>query len=64
MKSKQHIHIGIEDADRGFDGFVGAWHTAETGEIEQVEIHLNFEDFAMLSSLPLLAMTLFRSIYA
>jgi len=33
MKSKQHIHIRIEDADRGFDRFVEAWHTAETGEI-------------------------------
>jgi predicted transcriptional regulator len=50
MMSKQHIHIGIEDASRGFDRFVEAWHKAETGEIEQAEIHLNFEDFAMLSS--------------
>ena len=48
--SKKHTHIGIEDATRGFDGFVEAWHKAETGEIEQAAIHLNFEDFAMLSS--------------
>ncbi len=50
MMSKQHIHIGIEDASRGFDRFVEAWHNAKTGEIEQAEIHLNFEDFAMLSA--------------
>lgn len=47
---KQHIHIGVEDADRGYDRFVEAWHKAETGETEQAEIHLNFEDFAMLAS--------------
>jgi len=50
MMSKQHIHIGIEDTSRGFDRFVEAWHKTETGEIEQAEIHLNFEDFDMLSS--------------
>ena len=48
--SKQHIHIGVEEADRGFERFIDAWHKAETGEIEQAEIHLNFEDFAMLAS--------------
>jgi len=47
---KQHTHIGIEDAARGFDRFVEAWHKAEAGEIERAEIHLNFDDFAMLSS--------------
>ena len=40
----------MEDAERGFDRFVEAWHRAEAGEIEQVEVHLNFEDFAMLLS--------------
>ena len=45
--SKQHIHIGVEDASRGFDRFVEAWHKAEMGEIEQAEIHLNFEDFEL-----------------
>ena len=49
--SKQHIHIGIEDASHGFDRFFEAWHKAEAGEIEQAEIHLNFEDLAMLSSI-------------
>ena len=49
MMSKQHIHIGVEDASHG-DRFVEAWHKAETAEFEQAEIHLNFEDFAMLSS--------------
>jgi predicted transcriptional regulator len=51
MMSKQHIHIGVEDASHGFDRFIEAWHKAEKGEgeIGQAEIHLNFEDFAMLS---------------
>ncbi len=48
--SKQHIHIGVEDAKHGYERFVEAWHKAETGDIEQVEVHLNFEDFAMLLS--------------
>ena len=50
MISKQHIHIGVEDAERGFDRFIEAWHKAEAGDTEQAEIHLNFEDFAMLAS--------------
>ncbi|MGB5458175.1 MAG: hypothetical protein WBO16_06455 [Gammaproteobacteria bacterium] len=50
MMGKQHIHIGIEDASHGFDRFVEAWHKAEAGEIEQAEVHLYFEDFAMPSS--------------
>lgn len=48
--SKQHIHIGVEEAERGFDRFIEAWHKAESGESEPVEIHLNFEDFAMLAA--------------
>lgn len=48
--NKQHIHIGVEDADRGFERFVKAWHKAETSETGQAEIHLNFEDFAMLAA--------------
>lgn len=48
--TKQHIHIGVEDANRGFDRFVEAWHRAETGEINRAEIHLNFEDLAGLVS--------------
>jgi len=48
--SKQHIHIGVEDAKHGFVRFVEAWHKAETSETEQAEIHLNFEDFSMLAS--------------
>jgi hypothetical protein len=50
MMIKQHIHIGVDDANHGFDRFVEGWHKAETGEVEQAEIHLNFEDFAMPSS--------------
>ncbi len=48
--NKQHIHIGGEDANRGFERFVEAWHKADAGKIENAEIHLNFEDFAMLAS--------------
>jgi predicted transcriptional regulator len=46
--SKQHIHIGVEDAERGYDRFINAWNKAETDKIEPVEVHLNFEDFSML----------------
>ena len=48
--TKRHVHIGVEDAEYGFERFVEAWHKAEAGEMEQVEVHLNFEDFAMLLS--------------
>ena len=48
--SKQRIHIGVEDADRGFDRFIRAWQKAEAGEIDSPEVHLNFEDFAMLAA--------------
>ncbi len=48
--SKQHIHIGVEDANYGFERFTEAWHKAKVGEVEQAEIHLNFEDFSMLAS--------------
>ena len=50
MMSKQHIHIGVEDAERGFKRFVDNWRKAETGTIDQAEIHLNFESFSMLAS--------------
>lgn len=48
--NKQHIHIGVEDAERGLKRFVDSWHKAETGVIDQVEIHLNFENFSMLAA--------------
>jgi predicted transcriptional regulator len=47
---RKHIHIGVEEADRGFERFVEAWREAEAGDVEQVEIHLNYEDFAMLAA--------------
>ncbi len=50
MNKKQHIHIGVEDADHGFERFVKAWHETRVNETGQAEIHLNFEDFAMLAS--------------
>jgi predicted transcriptional regulator len=46
--SKQHIHIGVEDSERGYKRFIKAWHKAENNKIEQTEIHLNFEDFSIL----------------
>lgn len=48
--SKQHIHVGVEDAERGYKRFTEAWHKTEAGDIEQAKVHLNFEDFAMLLS--------------
>lgn len=48
--SKQHKHIGVEDSGRGFKRFVDTWHRAESGETDQVEIHLNFESFSTLAS--------------
>lgn len=50
MMSKQHKHIGVEDSDRGFRRFAETWHRAESGEIDQAEIHLNFESFSTLAS--------------
>jgi predicted transcriptional regulator len=46
--SKQHIHIGVENAEHGFSRFIDAWHNAEA---EGAEVHLNFEDFAMFASI-------------
>ena len=61
--SKQHIHIGVEDAGRGFERFMEAWRKAEAGEIEEAEVHLNFEDFAkLLSVLTPKRLTLLRSL--
>lgn len=45
--SEQHIHIGVEEAERGFERFMEAWHS----KIEEAEVHLNIEDFAKLVSL-------------
>jgi len=49
--SKQHIHIGTEDPDRGFQRFTDAWEHAEQGLITETEVHLNFEDLSMLLSI-------------
>lgn len=49
--TKQHLHIGVEDAKQGFERFVDAWHRAEKAAIAPPEIHLNFEDFSMLMAL-------------
>ena len=48
--SKRHIHIGVENSERGYGRFIKAWRKAENNEIEQTEIHLNFEDFSVLLS--------------
>lgn len=46
--SKQHIHIGVENADQGYGRFIDAWHKAESGEVAEAEVHLNFEDLSQL----------------
>jgi len=46
--TKQHIHIGTEAPDRGFELYVDTWQRAERGERLETEVHLNFEDLAML----------------
>ncbi len=46
--SKQHIHIGTEDANRGFDRFIDTWERAEKSESTEAEVHLNFEELSML----------------
>ena len=51
MKNKQHIHVGIEDTDRGFERFLETWERAEQGQIRETEVHLNFEDMSMLLSI-------------
>ena len=51
MKNKQHIHVGMEDTDRGFERFVETWERAERGQIKEMEVHLNFEDLSMLLSI-------------
>jgi predicted transcriptional regulator len=47
---KQHIHVGVEDSSRGLDRFVETWKSAEAGKRTKTEIHLNYEDFAMLAA--------------
>ena len=48
--TKQHIHIGAESSERGFDRFVDAWQRAECGDLTEAEVHLNFQDLPMLLS--------------
>ncbi len=49
--NKQHIHIGTEDANHGFERFVETWERAEQGQIREAEVHLNFQDLSMLLSI-------------
>lgn len=46
--SKQHIHVGTESAERGFERFKDAWHHAEQDTLAETEVHLNYEDLPML----------------
>jgi len=48
--SNQHIHIGVEDAQQGFERFIDAWRKAQSGAVDEAEVHLNFEDFSMLTA--------------
>lgn len=50
IMTKQHIHIGVEDSKHGFERFIDAWHKAQSDTAHETEVHLNFEDFAMLAS--------------
>ena len=49
--NKQHIHVGVEDTNRGFERFVETWVRAEKGQITETEVHLNFQDLRMLLSI-------------
>ncbi len=46
--AKQHIHIGVEAPDKGFDRFVQAWEQAVQGGQFDPQKHLNFADLAKL----------------
>jgi len=48
--NEKSIQIGVEEETRGYDRFVDAWNRAENGSDVEAEVHLNFEDFAMLAS--------------
>lgn len=48
--SKQHIHLGVENAEAGYERFIKAWERAEAGKLSETEVHLNFEDLSMLLS--------------
>ena len=50
MMEKKNINIGVEDANRGYKRFIDAWNRASTEEGDHGEVHLNFEDFAMLAA--------------
>lgn len=51
MSKKTHINVGTEAEDKAYDRFVDAWHRAEKDEIQEAEVHLNFEDLTTLLSL-------------
>lgn len=45
---QQKIEIGIGNAKESYQRFIDAWHKAESKEITEVEVHLNFEDLETL----------------
>ncbi|MDO3380257.1 HVO_A0114 family putative DNA-binding protein [Geoalkalibacter halelectricus] len=49
-KPSKHIQVGVEGPDKGFDRFIDAWERAQAGEVQEAEVHLNFEDLAALLS--------------
>ena len=49
--TKQHIHVGVEATDQGFEHFVNARQSAMQGHSVEPEIRLNFENLPMLLSL-------------
>ena len=47
---QQKIDIGVSTAKESYQRFIEAWHQAESGELADVEVHLNFEDLETLVS--------------
>lgn len=48
--TQQKIDIGVSTAKESYQRFIDAWHKAESGDVSDVEIHLNFEDLETLIS--------------
>lgn len=48
--AKHRIHVGTENADKGFQRFTKAWEKAKKNQLKEKEVHLNFEDLPLLLS--------------
>ncbi len=47
----RHIHIGTETPAHGLERFIDSWERAEREQVNQAEVHLNFENLTMLLSI-------------